>query len=163
MDRLRKQRFKVRTVKHAGPSDTQAEEEEPVPPDENMKVVTEIQISQTAALTREKHVSFVNLHIREYKQILGDHPCCGSGPPVMLGWDYLPERSISVDDYEAARSRRCKEDMRLSQDDRKEMLKETCSDTDVRRAQRKLHRERRGQDKRVKAFFQNPPASAVCD
>ena len=29
----------------------------------------------------ERHVTFTSVQIREYSTILGDHPCCPSGPP----------------------------------------------------------------------------------
>eukprot|EP00540_Astrosyne_radiata_P015367 CAMPEP_0116828826 /NCGR_PEP_ID=MMETSP0418-20121206/3859_1 /TAXON_ID=1158023 /ORGANISM="Astrosyne radiata, Strain 13vi08-1A" /LENGTH=178 /DNA_ID=CAMNT_0004457733 /DNA_START=486 /DNA_END=1022 /DNA_ORIENTATION=+ len=138
-----------------------SEEEEPVPPDEHHLKVHEL----PKKCSSNKRVSFLMLHVREYSQILGDHPCCATGPPVALGWEYQPERIISVDDYEATRaSRKSKEDLKLSFDDRKEILAETCSSADVRRAQRRLHREnreRRCGRKAVKCFFQHPPQAVT--
>jgi hypothetical protein len=104
----------------------------------------------------EKHVSFASLSIREYTQVLGDHPCCTVGPPVSLGWDYTEATSVSLEDYEAARPRRrTRQAMRLSWDKRREILSE-YSDADVRRVQRKLSRQRCDGEKVLKTFFSNP-------
>mmetsp|Transcript_15697 Transcript_15697/g.26596 ORF Transcript_15697/g.26596 Transcript_15697/m.26596 type:complete len:140 (-) Transcript_15697:47-466(-) len=114
----------------------------------------------------KKRVTFQSLHIREYSQILGDHPCCENGPPIALGWDHKPERSIAIDEYEASRAttRKPKNELKLSFDDRRQILA-NYSDCDVRRVQRRLHRERR--DRRAccrqtqKAFFQHTPQHKV--
>lgn len=45
-------------------------------------------------------VSFGTCEVRAYQQVLGDHPCCSEGCPVQLGWSYICEESIKVDDYE---------------------------------------------------------------
>jgi hypothetical protein len=104
----------------------------------------------------EKHVSFASLSIREYTQVLGDHPCCTIGPPVSLGWDYTEATSVSLEDYEAARPlRRTRQAMRLSWDKRREILSE-YSDADVRRVQRKLSRQRCNGEKVLKTFFSEP-------
>lgn len=105
-----------------------------------------------------KKVSFTSLHIRQHSVILGDHPCCTVGLPVALGWDVQCESSISLDDYEATRlRRRSRHDLRLSLEDRRTMLSDTVSPEDVRRVQRKLHRERRCTNRAKRQFFQNPP------
>jgi len=53
----------------------------------------------------QRHVSFASLSIREYELGLGDHPCVSSGPPVSIGWTYIPETEscMSVDEYESSR------------------------------------------------------------
>jgi hypothetical protein len=53
--------------------------------------------------TNDKKITFTNIHIRIYKQVLGDHPECIHGPPVSLGWNYIEAGTWSVDDYEEAR------------------------------------------------------------
>jgi hypothetical protein len=52
-----------------------------------------------------RHVSFAHLIIREYELGLGDHPCVSSGPPVSIGWTFIPETQscITVDEYESSR------------------------------------------------------------
>ena len=32
--------------------------------------------------------------------VLGDHPCCGYGPPVTIDWDYLEYEPLDVNEYE---------------------------------------------------------------
>lgn len=41
------------------------------------------------------------MNIREYERILGDNPSVTSGPPLGIGWKYVPEPIVmNVDDYE---------------------------------------------------------------
>lgn len=50
--------------------------------------------------TPKRKVHFGTVLVREYDMILGDHPCCGYGPPVTLDWDYLEYEPLDVNDYE---------------------------------------------------------------
>lgn len=102
----------------------------------------------------QKHVSFASLEIREYNQVLGDHPCCTVGPPVSLGWDYTESPKVNVEAYEATRPRRrTRQSLRLSFKARREILSEVASDADVRRVQRRLSRERCCDNRTIKTFF----------
>lgn len=113
----------------------------------------------------DKHVSFDTLSIREYSQVLGDHPCCTVGPPVALGWDYTESPKTTVERYEATRApaRRSRTNLRLSLDDRKEIVSDTASDRDVRRVQRRLSRERCCQTKTMQSFFGTKAAASVTE
>jgi hypothetical protein len=51
--------------------------------------------------SRGQSVSFHTVIIREYGRCVGDNPAVSSGPPISLGWDYLPNREVSVDHYES--------------------------------------------------------------
>jgi hypothetical protein len=89
-----------------------------------------------------KHVSFVALHIRQHSVTLGDHPCCTLGLPVALDWNIEKEFSMNLDDYESTRERRkSRLELRLSSDDRLELLSDV-SEQEIKRANRKLQRER---------------------
>jgi len=92
----------------------------------------------------KKAVTFGNLEIREYDIVIGDHPCCTSGLPLSLGWDYTEHDILPVDEYEACRSRSLsgKELRRLPSHERKEMLEERYSATELRHAERRVHRSR---------------------
>lgn len=106
----------------------------------------------------QKKVSFTELHIREHQVILGDHPCCTVGLPVTLGWEVQQESSVSLDDYEATRCRRrSRHEMRLSFEERRLILSD-YSEEDVRRVQRKLHRERRCSGRAKRQFFSQQDA-----
>ena len=73
----------------------------------------------------DRSVSFSSLEIKEFSMSLGDHPCSGTGPPVMLDWESKPtlERVVSLDEYERHRSpRRSRSKLRLSYRDRKGIL-----------------------------------------
>jgi len=97
--------------------------------------------TNTSTLQPQHHVTFTDIHIREYTQVLGDHPCCSLGPPVSLGWEYRTCANVSLDYYEVTRvPRRSRRDLRLSWEDRRSILS-NYSDGDCRRVQRRLNRE----------------------
>jgi hypothetical protein len=90
-----------------------------------------------------KTVSFANIKIRNHSIVIGDHPCCTMGFPLALGWDYTDAASLSVDKYEASRSpRRTRRELRTTCEERRLVLSDEHSEGEIRRAQRKLHRER---------------------
>ena len=51
--------------------------------------------------SKGQSVSFHTVIIREYGRCVGDNPAVSSGPPISLGWDYLPNREVPVDLYES--------------------------------------------------------------
>jgi hypothetical protein len=53
--------------------------------------------------TERKSVRFGKCLVRSYSQVLGDHPCCATGCPLTLGWDYQEESVTAVvadEDYD---------------------------------------------------------------
>ena len=123
--------------------------------------------SERSIPKHRRHVTFSCVQIREYSRILGDHPCCPSGPPLALGWVAEREDSFVLDEYERKRDpvRRSHEDFRLGCQDRREILENlvisptssdsegeavssnsgTCcmySRAEIRKAERRLNRER---------------------
>jgi hypothetical protein len=87
-----------------------------------------------------RKVGFGAVEIRQYKQTLGDHPCCTLGCPLQLDWEYIDSQTLSLDTYEAQRSpRKSRQDMRTTWEDRRTMLDEV-SDQEIRRNQRMLYR-----------------------
>ncbi|KAL7535680.1 hypothetical protein ACHAWF_005231 [Thalassiosira exigua] len=92
--------------------------------------------SRTARHRRRPHrrscpagVAFDLVQVREYTTVLGDHPCCSSGPPLALGWTTVRETEVEVDKYEEelrdalASSGRRKGGMRLTGDERRDILR----------------------------------------
>jgi len=72
-----------------------------------------------------RHVTFACVQIREYSTILGDHPCCPSGPPLSLGWELERENAMDFEAYEKAREPirvKSKEDLRLDSEARRDIL-----------------------------------------
>jgi len=55
--------------------------------------------------TKKLNVSFHTIEIREYVQLLGDHPSVSNGPPLTIGWDYHCNDPIPIDIYEIKRGR----------------------------------------------------------
>ena len=112
-----------------------------------------------------RRVRFGNCQVRSYSQVLGDHPCCGTGCPISLDWDYEPAEEASVDEFEMTRSGsiRSREELRLTSEERKAILiednktKHGYSEQELKRACRKLERENRAQTrkgrKETKQFF----------
>jgi predicted Fe-S protein YdhL (DUF1289 family) len=89
-----------------------------------------------------KHVTFVALHIRQHSIVVGDHPCCVQGLPITLDWNIEKEFSLVLDDYERLRGcQRSRDELRLSPEERRELLS-NISDHELKRANRKLERER---------------------
>ena len=84
-----------------------------------------LSLSVPAVCTHRRHVTFTSVSIREYSTILGDHPCCPSGPPLSLGWELERENSMEFETYERVREPirvKTKEDMRLDGDVRRDIL-----------------------------------------
>mmetsp|Transcript_4247 Transcript_4247/g.6086 ORF Transcript_4247/g.6086 Transcript_4247/m.6086 type:complete len:490 (-) Transcript_4247:21-1490(-) len=38
----------------------------------------------------DQHVKFGTIQIREYERTVGDNPSCNSGPPLTIGWKFVP-------------------------------------------------------------------------
>lgn len=109
----------------------------------------------------KKHISFTSLSIHEYSQVLGDHPCCMSGPPLCLSSDYTEATQVALEDYEASRPRhRSLQAMRLSWDERCEILSD-YSNVDVRHVQQKLSRQRCIKETVLQTFFAAEPATVT--
>jgi hypothetical protein len=107
----------------------------------------------TSSSSNKKRVSFAALHIRNHSVILGDHPCCTVGLPVTLDWTVESEISVDLEAYEATRERRrSRPEMLLSVDDRNTLLSDMAQG-DLRRVQRKLHKERRCSGRAKNMFF----------
>jgi hypothetical protein len=108
-------------------------------------------------------VDFGNVQIREYTQVIGDHPSCSSGCPLSLGWDYIQTEPESLQDYEQHKKEQQQQqqqdqqqqqeqqqdrkkrldELRLSDEERHERLvANEVSETEIRRVMRRLHRER---------------------
>jgi hypothetical protein len=97
----------------------------------------------TSTTTSASIVSFGPVETRRYPVILGDHPYCTGGCPLTLGWDYY----YSNDDDEPRRPRRSIMELRTTCAQRKLVLQQVddddyCSDGEIRRLNRQLHRER---------------------
>ncbi|KAL3765627.1 hypothetical protein ACHAW5_008284 [Stephanodiscus triporus] len=73
-----------------------------------------------------RHVTFTSVRIREYSTILGDHPCCPSGPPLSLGWTMEREVHAEFEAYETERVPRrvrSKEELRMDGEERRVILR----------------------------------------
>jgi hypothetical protein len=75
------------------------------------------------------------------------------GLPVTLDWTVESEVSLDLELYEATREqRRSRTELRLSLEERRALLAD-ISDSDVRRVQRKLHKDRRCTGRAKQLFF----------
>ena len=109
----------------------------------------------------ERRVSFTSLEIREYPVVPGDHPLCSSGCPLTLGWEYHSCSALDLEQYESARVRRHRDDLRLSVEERESILSALHPVGEVRRAARRHHRskscEGRLGQRNMQTFFQHEP------
>ena len=103
--------------------------------------------SNTTTGGGKKSVRFGGCLVRSYSQVLGDHPCCSTGCPLSLGWEYEESPEIKVEEYEAltsptssagARSRLS--DLRLTWDERRAIL-HSMSDEFIKRHCRQWSRQ----------------------
>jgi hypothetical protein len=111
--------------------------------------------------TESKSVHFSALQIRTFPMILGDHPCCKTGLPVSLDWDHTKEEIVPIEEYESSRqARSCRSSLRMDQSTRREILGQVSDHNDLKRAERKMFREReRGGKRRMTTtsdFFATP-------
>ena len=96
-----------------------------------------------------QRVCFGDVQIREYPNVLGDNPSCSSGLPLTLDWKYAKFCTLSLDDYECHRApRRRTHQLKMTAEARKNILMSNEGDAsvsadEVRRAERKLYRERK--------------------
>jgi len=105
-------------------------------------------------------VHFSTIQIREYDLILGDHPYCSNGVPTQLGWEHIEQKAVNLDHYECIRGprRKCASQFRISATARKDLLlANTDNDytkADLRRAERKLYKDRCNRSKKdTQKFF----------
>lgn len=71
-----------------------ATEIDTTPPPSRSILKKDLQTSMKSRTHRK--VQFDSLQIRTYPQILGDHPCCSSGLPLSLGWEYTSQHTSSL-------------------------------------------------------------------
>ena len=69
---------------------------------------------------RETKIRFGSVIVREYNQVMGDHPEVKVGPPISLGWLYEERAALPLDDYEESRPK--KRLMKLTSITRKNLL-----------------------------------------
>eukprot|EP00527_Entomoneis_sp_CCMP2396_P005155 CAMPEP_0198148298 /NCGR_PEP_ID=MMETSP1443-20131203/40863_1 /TAXON_ID=186043 /ORGANISM="Entomoneis sp., Strain CCMP2396" /LENGTH=187 /DNA_ID=CAMNT_0043812953 /DNA_START=311 /DNA_END=874 /DNA_ORIENTATION=+ len=97
----------------------------------------------SSIIQSDQRVSFSSLEIRSYNVVIGDHPCCSQGCSVSLGWEYSETPPLPLEQYERCRRPRRKiSEMRMSPEERYQLLLDDHDETDLRRASRKLHRAR---------------------
>ena len=91
-----------------------------------------------------RRVGFANVEIRQYEEIVGDHPLCTSGCPLSLGWNYVQEEPEPISDYEENKEHvRSHEELRLSDEERHDRLvANDVSDVEIHRSLRRLYRQR---------------------
>jgi len=85
---------------------------------------TEVTVPESLEQEKPKRkVRFGTVLVRDYDMVLGDHPCCGYGPPVTIDWDYLEYEPLDVNEYEFHHPpRRNMREMGLNYYRRKELL-----------------------------------------
>lgn len=73
-----------------------------------------------------KKVKFGSIKVRQYEIITSDHPGCSAYFPLSLGWGYVENYPIAIDQYEENRSsRRSKAELRQGFVERRNVLVES--------------------------------------
>jgi hypothetical protein len=93
--------------------------------------------SGTTTSRRRRQVAFSHVEVRQYEQVVGDHPCCRTGCPLTLGWHYKVDARC-----EGVRERHFPA-LRLSDAARHDrLLAHGVPEGEMRRSLRRLHRVR---------------------
>jgi len=90
-----------------------------------MGSVANTTVSTCGCSSRSKKVRFDVVEIRHYERIASDNPCCSSGPPIGIGWNFIETQKSKVNDYEESRGdRKFYLDTVLSRSEREHLLLE---------------------------------------
>jgi len=95
----------------------------------------------TSQVRRGSKVQFGTVEIRDYKRILGDHPCVSIGPPLSIDWDYEENEPQDVDEYEFDRvlSRKSQQEMYLNYYARKHLLGQDYTEEDFKQVKKEIN------------------------
>ena len=95
----------------------------------------------TSQVRRGSKVQFGTVEIRDYKRILGDHPCVSIGPPLSIDWDYEENKPQDVDEYEFDRvlSRKSQQEMYLNYYARKHILGQDYTEGDFKQVKKQIN------------------------
>jgi hypothetical protein len=111
-----------------------------LPPDSALPAHARSSSSGTTA-SRRRQVAFSHVEVRQYEQVVGDHPCCRTGCPLTLGWHYRVDAR-----GEGVRERHFPA-LRLSDEARHDrLLAHGVPEGEMRSSLRRLHRVRTRQD-----------------
>ena len=80
--------------------------------------------SSSSGDSRQSHVRFSSVDVREYPFVLGDHPGVEKGAPLAIDWEPCSSNSISLEDYEASRKGQHQWVSRISWQERNVLLRE---------------------------------------
>lgn len=90
-----------------------------------------------------RHVHFGNVHVREYEQVIGDHPHCCSGCPLALGWNHTKEVVQTLCNHRTSAPQRRRKSLHFTDEQRYDrLLAHGVTQAEIRRSLRFLRRER---------------------
>lgn len=81
-------------------------------------------------VSEKNRVRFETVEFRQYVRILSDNPSTSTGPPIGIGWEFIPEDTIKIDvdlyerGCEDLRLRRRRDELVIPRDLRETMLRE---------------------------------------
>lgn len=76
------------------------------------------------ASVTKKSVSFTNVEVLQFERQPGCNPSVSSGVPISLGWKVVGENILQIDEYELKQTKRTKDELRLSPNERLRLLKD---------------------------------------
>jgi hypothetical protein len=100
--------------------------------------------SKKSKRSKSRHVSFSNVHIRQYERILNDNPACRFGVSIGIGWNHNEEAISAVDEWEEARRGRrlrTKFQLIISRNKREALVRKLgYADSEIAAAMREINR-----------------------
>jgi hypothetical protein len=99
-------------------------------------------------------VSFGKVQVREYERVICYNPACSAGAAIGIGWNYVSQQTIKLDEHEKTRPpRRDKQDFRLGEVEREKLLSSLGYDVfDILASTREIGRVQRNRLKSLRSI-----------
>ena len=92
----------------------------------------------------QRSVTFSEVQVRQYERILCENPACSAGPSIGIGWRFVEQNPLHVDEWEGKnRKGRSQSELLLSRASREKLIRKLgYSERDIAAAVRELNKVR---------------------